>query len=53
MRYSAAFLHDKAKGRINYHSPTEKSNTHGEGSDQISRTEGNSRPRNTGAAQRT
>jgi hypothetical protein len=38
-------------GRINYNAPTEKRTTHGEGSDQIPRTVGNSRPRHTGVAE--
>jgi hypothetical protein len=37
-------------GRINYNAPTEKSTTHGEGSNQLTRTEGDSPPRHTGAA---
>jgi hypothetical protein len=48
MRGSAAFLHGKASGRINYNAPTEKSTTDGKGSDQLPRTEENSRPRHTG-----
>jgi hypothetical protein len=40
-----------ASGRINYNAPTEKSNTHVEGSDQIPRTVGNSRPSHTGVAE--
>jgi hypothetical protein len=40
--------HGKESGRINYHAPTEKSTTHGEGSDQLQRTEGSSRPRYKG-----
>jgi hypothetical protein len=39
-----------ASDLINYNTPTEKSTTHGEGSDQIPRTEGNSRPFRTGLA---
>jgi hypothetical protein len=51
LRVSAAFLHGKEPGRINYNAPSEKSTTHVEGSTQIPRTEGNSRPRHTGAAE--
>jgi hypothetical protein len=47
LRGSAAFLHGKAFGRINYNAPNEKSTTPGEGSDQLPRTEGTSRPRHT------
>jgi hypothetical protein len=38
-------------GRINYHARSEKSTTHGEGSDQVPRTEGNNRPRYSGVAE--
>jgi hypothetical protein len=48
LRGSAAFLHGKASGRINYPAPTEKSKTHGKGCEQLPRTEVNSRPRHTG-----
>jgi hypothetical protein len=51
MRGSAAFLQVMASGRFNYNAPTERSTTHGEGSDQIPRTVGNSRPRHTGVAE--
>jgi hypothetical protein len=51
LRASAAFLNGKASGRINYKGPTEKSTRHGERSDQLPRTEGNSRPRHTGVAE--
>jgi hypothetical protein len=50
LRGSAGFLQVKASGRINYHAPSEKSTTHGEGSDQLPRTEGNSLRRHTGVA---
>jgi hypothetical protein len=48
LRDTAAFLHGKASGRINYNASTEKRNTYGEGSYQLPRTEGNSRLRHTG-----
>jgi hypothetical protein len=48
---SAAFVHGKESGPINYHSPTTKSTTHGEGSDQLPLTEANSHPRHTGVAE--
>jgi hypothetical protein len=51
LRVSAAFLHGKAPGRINKNAPTEKSTTHGEGSDQLPRTVGNSRQGHTGVAE--
>jgi hypothetical protein len=51
IRVSAALLHGKASGPINYLAPTAKSTTHGEGSDQLPRTEGNSHPRHTGIAE--
>jgi hypothetical protein len=47
---SVAFLHGKASCPINYHAPTGKSTTQGEGSGQLPRTEGNGHPRNTGVA---
>jgi hypothetical protein len=43
-------LNIKASGQINYHAPTEKSTTHGERSDQLQRTEEESRPGHKGAA---
>jgi hypothetical protein len=49
---SAAFLHGKVSGRINYNAPCERNTTHGERSDQLLRTEGNSRPRHTGPRRR-
>jgi hypothetical protein len=48
---SAAFLHGKASGRINYNSPTANCTTHSEGKDQLARTEGNRRPRHTGVCE--
>jgi hypothetical protein len=51
LRVSAAYLHGKASGPINYHAPTAKSTTHGEGSDQPPGTEGNSHPLLTGVAE--
>jgi hypothetical protein len=50
LRVSTAFLHGKASVPINYHAPTAKRTTQGEGSDQLQRTEGNSHPRHTGVA---
>jgi hypothetical protein len=38
-------------GWINYNAPSEKSTTHGDGSDQLTRTEGNSRPRHSEVAE--
>jgi hypothetical protein len=38
-------------GRVNYHAPSGNRTTHGEGSNQETRTEGNSRPRNTGVSE--
>jgi hypothetical protein len=51
LRVSAAFLHGKPSVPINYHAPTTKSTTHGEGNDQLTRTEGNSHPRHIGVAE--
>jgi hypothetical protein len=51
LRGCAAFPKGKASDRINYQAPSEKSTTHGEGSDQLPLTEGNSRPRHTGVAE--
>jgi hypothetical protein len=47
----SAFVHGEAPGRINYNAPTEKSTTPGEGSNQLPRTVGNSRPRHSGVAE--
>jgi hypothetical protein len=47
LRGSAVLLHGKASGRIKYNASTEKITTHGEGSDQLPLTEGNSRPLHT------
>jgi hypothetical protein len=51
LRDSVAFLQGNSPCRINYHTPTEKSKTHGLGSDQIQRTEVNSLPRHSGVAE--
>jgi hypothetical protein len=51
LRCTAAFLHENASGRINYNAPTEKITRHGEGSDQLTHTVLNSRPRHTGVSE--